>query len=60
MRRPRKRKASTNNLVLCIHCDAGCEPTKGSGAKASAILAGWHKISDDEFECPSCRKEQPE
>lgn len=54
--RPRKRRASTNDLVLCIHCDADCEPIKGSGAKASAMLAGWRKLRDDQFECPECRK----
>lgn len=54
--RPRRRRASTNDLVLCIHCDAMCEPIKGSGAKASAMLAGWHKVCDDQFECPECRK----
>ena len=52
-----KHKTSTNDLVVCTHCEAVCEPTKSTGAKSQAIFSGWKKLSEREFVCPECRKE---
>jgi hypothetical protein len=55
-KKPLPAHASTNDLVVCIHCDAECGWGKGSGAKSTAIMKGWKKLSDTQFECPECRK----
>jgi hypothetical protein len=56
-RRPVKKGASSNELVICRSCGAECEPGKGCGARANAIFLRWKKIDDYNFDCPECRQE---
>lgn len=54
-----KQRSTTNELVVCIHCEAECEATKACSAKSHAIATGWKKIDERRFLCPECRKEGP-